>query len=97
TSGQFVDDTRVDGSRTVYILSAMAFSRDLAYLTVVTLSYEHGLIRAESPSAIEGRFKVEEKLEIVPNHSCLTVAHFDYYHVVQDGRVVERWKIERAR
>ncbi len=77
--------------------SAMGLIRDHAELTVATLSQEHGLIRAESPAAIEGRFKVGEKLEIVPNHSCLTVAHFDYYHVVQDGRVVERWKIERAR
>ncbi len=76
---------------------AMGLIRDHAELTVATLSQEHGLIRAESPAAIEGRFKVGEKLEIVPNHSCLTVAHFDYYHVVQDGRVVERWKIERAR
>src|SRR5213594_219844 len=76
---------------------AMGLIRGHPELTVATLSQEHGLIRAESPVAIEGRFKVGEKLEIVPNHSCLTVAHFDYYHVVQDGRVVERWKIERAR
>src|SRR5213594_281705 len=76
---------------------SMGLVRDRPELTVATLSQEHGLIRAESPAAIEGRFKVGEKLEIVPNHSCLTVAHFDYYHVVQDGRVVERWKIERAR
>jgi D-serine deaminase-like pyridoxal phosphate-dependent protein len=76
---------------------AMGLIRDHPELTVATLSQEHGLIRAESPAVIEGRFKVGEKLEIVPNHSCLTVAHFDNYHVVQDGRVVERWKIERAR
>jgi len=40
---------------------------------------------------------VGERLEIMPNHSCLTVAHFDQYHVVRDGRVVDRWKIERGR
>jgi D-serine deaminase-like pyridoxal phosphate-dependent protein len=80
---------------------AMGAVRGHAELTVATLSQEHGLIRAASPAAIEGRFKVGEKLEIVPNHSCLTVAHFDAYHVVQgmvEGRrVVDRWTIERGR
>src|SRR5438046_4138969 len=46
---------------------------------------------------LEGPVRVGERLEIVPNHSCLTVAHFDEYHVVRDGQVVDRWKIERGR
>jgi len=25
------------------------------------------------------------------------VAHFDEYHVVQGGKVVDRWKVERGR
>ncbi|OLC44977.1 MAG: hypothetical protein AUH68_05440 [Gemmatimonadetes bacterium 13_1_40CM_4_69_5] len=66
-------------------------------LTVATLSQEHGLIRAASPAELEGRFRVGERLEIVPNHSCLTVAHFDVYHVLRGGRVVERWPIARGR
>jgi D-serine deaminase-like pyridoxal phosphate-dependent protein len=66
-------------------------------LTVTTLSQEHGRIEAQSPAAINRRFDVGERLEIVPNHSCLTVAHFDEYHVVQGGRVVDRWKIDRGR
>ncbi len=70
-------------------------------LTVATLSQEHGLIRAESPAVLDGRFTVGDRLELVPNHSCLTVAHFDAYHVVEgtgDGaRVVDRWKVERGR
>jgi D-serine deaminase-like pyridoxal phosphate-dependent protein len=76
---------------------AMGAVRGHPELTVATLSQEHGLIRAESPAAIEGRFKVGEQLEIIPNHSCLTVAHFDQYHVVRDGQVVDRWKVERGR
>jgi D-serine deaminase-like pyridoxal phosphate-dependent protein len=76
---------------------AMGAVRGHPELTVATLSQEHGLIRAESPAALEGRFPVGEKVEIVPNHSCLAVAHFDQYHVVHDGRVVDRWKIERGR
>src|SRR5438128_8411341 len=66
-------------------------------LSMAALSQEHGLIRAESRAAIDGRFKVGERIEIVPNHSCLTVAHFDEYHVVENGRVADRWRIARGR
>src|SRR2546430_2295232 len=66
-------------------------------LSVATLSQEHGLIRAESRATIEGRFQVGERIEIIPNHSCLTVAHFDEYCVVEDGRVADRWRIARGR
>ena len=76
---------------------AMGAVRGHPELTVATLSQEHGLIRAESAAALDGRFKVGDALEIVPNHSCLTVAHFDVYQVVADGQVVDRWKIERGR
>jgi threo-3-hydroxy-D-aspartate ammonia-lyase len=65
-------------------------------LTIVSLSQEHGVIRAERPDAIEGRFCVGERVEILPNHSCLTAAQFDAYHVVEDGKVVDRWTIERG-
>lgn len=76
---------------------AMGAVRAAPELTVASLSQEHGLIRAESAAVLEGRFRVGETLEIIPNHSCLTVAHFDQYHVVRDGQVVDRWKIERGR
>jgi D-serine deaminase-like pyridoxal phosphate-dependent protein len=78
---------------------AMGAVRGSPQLTVATLSQEHGLIRAESPAALDGRFEVGTQLEIVPNHSCLTVAHFDEYHVIRgDGeRIVDRWRIERGR
>jgi D-serine deaminase-like pyridoxal phosphate-dependent protein len=70
------------------------------HLTVSSVSQEHGIIRAAAPAApgvIEGKFKVGEQLEIVPNHSCLTMAHFDQYAVVHGGEVTDRWKIERGR
>ena len=66
-------------------------------LTVASLSQEHGVIRAESPADIDGKFKVGERVQIMPNHSCLTVAQFDRYDVVEDGRVVGRWPIARGR
>jgi D-serine deaminase-like pyridoxal phosphate-dependent protein len=77
--------------------AAMGAVRGHPELTVATLSQEHGVVRAESPAVLEGRFKVGEQLEIVPNHSCLTAALFDEYHVVEDDGVVDRWKIERGR
>jgi len=77
--------------------AAMGVVRGAPELTVATLTQEHGLIRAESAAVLDGRFKVGERVEIIPNHSCLSVPHFDEYHVVRDGRVVDRWKIERGR
>jgi len=66
-------------------------------LQVASLSQEHGIIRAVSPETLTGRFRVGEQVEIIPNHSCLTVAQFDEYHVVRDGRVIDRWPIARGR
>jgi D-serine deaminase-like pyridoxal phosphate-dependent protein len=66
-------------------------------LTVASVSQEHGIIRAAAPAAIDGKFRVGEQVEIVPNHSCLTMAHFDEYTVVERGEVTGRWKIERGR
>ncbi|HEV2670740.1 MAG TPA: alanine racemase [Gemmatimonadales bacterium] len=66
-------------------------------LTLASVSQEHGLIRAAAPAAIEGKFKVGQQIEIIPNHSCLTEAHFDEYVVIEGGRMIDRWKIERGR
>jgi D-serine deaminase-like pyridoxal phosphate-dependent protein len=46
---------------------------------------------------LDERYPVGSRIEIEPNHSCLTVAHFDQYHVVRDGAVIDRWRIERGR
>jgi D-serine deaminase-like pyridoxal phosphate-dependent protein len=66
-------------------------------LSVASVSQEHGVIRAAAPAAIEGKFKVGQQVEIIPNHSCLTEAHFDEYVVIEGGRVTDRWHIERGR
>lgn len=76
---------------------AMGAVRDHPELTVASLSQEHGIVRAATPAAIEGKFPVGTRVEIIPNHSCLTMAHFDEYVVLQDGRPLERWPIERGR
>ena len=62
---------------------------------VTSVSQEHGIIRVPTP--LDGQLPVGTQLEIVLNHSCLTVAHFDEYHVMQQGREIDRWKIERGR
>src|SRR6266700_2293504 len=76
---------------------AMGEVRGHPHLTVASVSQEHGVIRAAAPAAIEGKIKVGEQLEIIPNHSCLTMAHFDEYAVVEADAVTDRWHIERGR
>ena len=71
--------------------------KDHPELSVASVSQEHGVIRAAAPAAIEGKFKVGQQIEIVPNHSCLTEAHFDEYVVMEGDRIMDRWHIERGR
>jgi D-serine deaminase-like pyridoxal phosphate-dependent protein len=59
---------------------------------VVSLSQEHGIVTAPA-----GALPVGARVRILPNHSCLTVACFDEYHVVRGAEVVDRWKIWRGR
>lgn len=56
---------------------------------VLSLSQEHGIV--------EGWLPVGERVRILPNHSCLTVACFDEYAVARDGEVIDRWPIDRRR
>ena len=62
-----------------------------------TLSQEHGKVVASATSSIEGKFRVGEKVRVLENHSCLTVAHFDEYAVVREEEVVDHWRILRGR
>lgn len=66
-----------------------------AYLASV--SQEHGFVKSARAADLGGRFAVGERVRIMPNHSCLTAAMFDEYHVVRDGVVVDRWKVLRGR
>jgi D-serine deaminase-like pyridoxal phosphate-dependent protein len=56
---------------------------------LVSLSQEHGILSRRLPW---GR-----RVRILPNHSCLTAACHDVYHVVRGDEVVDRWPIHRAR
>jgi D-serine deaminase-like pyridoxal phosphate-dependent protein len=66
-------------------------------LALKTLSQEHGKVVADEASEIDSKFPVGAKVRILENHSCLTVAHFDEYHIVRGAEVVDRWKILRGR
>ncbi len=58
-------------------------------LRLVSLSLEHGVV--------SGRARLGERLRILPNHSCLTAACFDRYHLVRGEEVVGQWPIHRRR
>jgi len=56
---------------------------------LTALSQEHGILSRNLP--------VGQRLRILPNHSCLTVACFDECAVVRGDQVVDRWKIWSGR
>jgi D-serine deaminase-like pyridoxal phosphate-dependent protein len=64
-------------------------------LRVRSISQEHGKIEGKSPIDFAS-LPVGTRLRIVPNHSCLTAALFDRYHVVREGRLVDEWRPARG-
>jgi len=64
---------------------------------VRSVSQEHGMLGGAAEADVAGRFTVGEKVRILPNHSCLTAALFDAYHVVRGEEVVDTWAIWRRR
>lgn len=59
-------------------------------MRLVALSQEHGKI-ATSAVVSPGT-----RLRIIPNHSCLTAAMFDRYHVVEGRTIVDEWQPVRG-
>ncbi|PQJ35593.1 metal-activated pyridoxal enzyme [Salinibacter sp. 10B] len=58
-------------------------------LRVAHLSEEHGWL--EGPGAT--RLSVGDRLRIVPNHACVTVATQPRFYVVENERVVDTWGV----
>jgi D-serine deaminase-like pyridoxal phosphate-dependent protein len=71
-----------------------AEGRDLD-LRVGSLSQEHGIVEVDDDALFE-RLKVGTRLRILANHSCLTAAQHPHYNVLEDGRIVDRWHIQRG-
>ncbi len=53
---------------------------------LVSVSQEHGKLQADNPPP------VGSQLRIMPNHSCLTSAMYEVYHVLDRGNVVDEWR-----
>jgi D-serine deaminase-like pyridoxal phosphate-dependent protein len=54
------------------------------------LSQEHGTV------ATELNVPVGTRLRVIPNHSCLTAAMYERYHVIAGDQVVDEWKPARG-
>ena len=65
----------------------------LPELRVFSLSQEHGQIRGPG---VTDRFRVGDRLRVLPNHSCLAAAQFDVMHVTAGAEVVETWTPARG-
>jgi len=59
-------------------------------LAVASVNQEHGLVPAAA--ADFERLPIGASVRIHPNHACMTAAAHEFYLLVEDGEVVERWQ-----
>ena len=59
-------------------------------MRLAALSQEHGKVESRM------HVPVGTRLRILPNHSCLTAAMYERYHVLEGGRVVDEWRPVRG-
>lgn len=59
-------------------------------MRIIALSQEHGKVESRM------HVPVGTRLRILPNHSCLTAAMYDRYHVIDDGAIVDEWRPVRG-
>jgi D-serine deaminase-like pyridoxal phosphate-dependent protein len=64
-------------------------------LRVGSLSQEHGEVPVEDAELLN-RLNVGARVRVLANHSCLAAAQHAHYHVLEAGRVVDRWEIQRG-
>lgn len=64
-------------------------------LRVQSLSQEHGEIFV-ADEKIFNRLKVGARLRILANHSCLTALQHSHFHVLDNGKIINRWEINRG-
>lgn len=57
---------------------------------LTALSQEHGKLEGIA------HLPVGTKVRIIPNHSCLTAAMYDRFHIIDHGTVVDEWKPVRG-
>jgi len=56
-----------------------------------SLSQEHGVIEAAEDAF--DRFKVGDRIRVLANHSCMTAAQHTHYNIIENGEIVDKWKI----
>lgn len=64
-------------------------------LRVGSLSQEHGEIFVEHEATFN-KLKVGDRVRILANHSCLTALQHSHYHILDGGKIVDRWEINRG-
>jgi len=61
-------------------------------MVLKSLTQEMGVVQCVDDDSFE-KFKLGDKLEIYPNHSCLTAALYSEYQVVDEGaNIIETWE-----
>ncbi len=68
--------------------------RPVTGLKVTSLSQEHGVLHSDGP--LDPGWQPGTRFRIVPNHSCLSAACFETYHVVRGTEVVDEWRPVRG-
>lgn len=65
-------------------------------LRVESLSQEHGEISVADENTFKN-LKVGSRVRILANHSCLTALQHSHYHILDaDGKIIDRWEINRG-
>ena len=59
-------------------------------LTITRLSEEHGIVEIKGQCSLS----VGDLIEIIPNHSCPVANLTDSVAVVEDGKVVDQWRVD---
>ncbi|WP_409252806.1 D-TA family PLP-dependent enzyme [Bacillus sp. SCS-153A] len=62
-------------------------------ITIERLSEEHGVGTFTGESSL----KLNDKVQIIPNHACTVANQFEEYVVHEDGKVISTWKVERRK
>jgi D-serine deaminase-like pyridoxal phosphate-dependent protein len=69
------------------VLVATDDQHPLPGLRITALTQEHGTLSGPGVEAL----RPGTRLRIIPNHSCLSAACFDCYHVLRSTEVVDEW------
>jgi len=65
--------------------------RNFPQLKIISISQEVGIVEGKSVlNYVE--FPIGRKLFIIPNHSCLTAALYPEYLILENQKIIEKWR-----